>query len=105
MGRLHKLVFVGGIGLCLLGAPVVFCAQSYCSLKIQVLTPDGKSPAALVEVREENGRKIEKEQIPGHDLEFCDLGILPVTVVVGIKDCELRISEVYLLSPNPSLTA
>jgi hypothetical protein len=76
-------------------------AREYCSLRIGVVTPDGKHPEAQVQVREKNGRRIEKEQAPGHDLAFCDLGILPVTVIVGLKDCEVVVSDVYLRWGKP----
>jgi hypothetical protein len=99
--KLNQLGFIFITAFYLLGAPRAISAQNYCSLRVQVLTPSGQRPGALVEVRERNGRKIEKEQAPGHDLEFCDLGLLPVTVVVGLKDCEVVISDVNLSWGQP----
>lgn len=95
-----RYLFLVGIAATWFGTSPLF-AQEYCSLRAQVVAPNGKRPEAQVEVREEDGRRIEKEQAPGHDLAFCDLGILPVTVIVGLKDCEVVISDVYLRWGKP----
>ena len=101
MGPVYQLKLAFGIALYLFSSAGALGAQKYCSLKVQVLSPDGERPAALVEVREQNGWKTEKEQAPGHDVEFCDLGILPVTVIVGLKDCAVTVSDVYLRWKRP----
>ena len=93
------LLFVG-IAAIWFGTPPLF-AREYCSLRVEVVAPNGKRPEAQVEVREKDGRRTEKEQAPGHDLTFCDLGILPVTVIVGQKDCEVVVSDVYLRWGEP----
>lgn len=57
--------------------------ESHCSLVIRVLSPDGEYVDAVVRVVEESGRAIEKEnEQPG--IRFCDLGIRPVNVIVGL---------------------
>jgi hypothetical protein len=89
-----------GIDAVLFVTPPVF-AREYCSPRVEVVAPNGKHPEAQVEVHEKSGRRIEKEQAPGHDLTFCDLGILPVTVIVGLKDCEVVVSDVYLRWGEP----
>jgi hypothetical protein len=98
MAKLRQLalLLLYGTAFYLGMADSAFGTQNYCSLQVQVQTPTGQLPEALVEVREENGRKIEKEQRPGHEVQFCDLGILPVTVTVGLKDCEVVVKNVYL---------
>lgn len=61
---------------------------------------------ALVSVEETSGRKIGKDPT-AEDVEFCDLGIAPVTVKVGangtcnqivIRDVPLNWQERYLLT-------
>lgn len=59
-------------------------AQDYCSLKVRVITPNGERPDVLVTVIE-GSRLIERYQ-GGSDVEFCDLGILPVMVKIGNRD-------------------
>jgi len=61
-------------------------AQDYCSLKVRVLSPDGRRPMVTVSVQEKSGRTEEQDQ-KTHDVEFCDLGGLPVTVKVGEDGC------------------
>jgi hypothetical protein len=100
MKRVTRYLVFAGIAAALF-APHPLSAKDYCSLRVQVVAPNGKYPEAQVEVREENGRNIKKEQAPGHNLEFCDLGILPVTVVVGLKECEVVVSDVYLRWGRP----
>lgn len=101
MEPVYQLRVAFGIALYLLSSSGALGAQGYCSLKVQVLSPNGERPEAQVEVQEQNGRKIHKEQAPGHDLEFCDLGVLPVKVIVGLKDCSVTISDVYLRWQRP----
>ena len=102
MDRLHKLAIFFGVALCSLGRPQPLTAQNYCSLRVSVLAPNGQRPEVPVEVREKNGRKIEKEQDITTDLQFCDLGILPVTVVVGLQGCnQVVINDVPLRWKEP----
>jgi hypothetical protein len=55
-----------------------------CSLAVGVHLPDGRRLEVPISVVEENGRVEDKWQEPGEgDVMFCDLGILPVTVIVG----------------------
>jgi hypothetical protein len=100
MKRAIRYLLLVGIAAVWFVTPSLF-AREYCPLTVQVVTPNGKRPEAQVEVREKNGRRIEKEQAPGRDLTFCDLGILPVTVIVGLKDCEVVVSDVYLRWGEP----
>lgn len=56
--------------------------QGHCSLQVNVVNAEGLEVEASVQVTEENGRIVKKEnQIGG--VQFCDLGITPVTVIVG----------------------
>lgn len=83
-------------------------AEDFCSLRVQVTSPDGRRPAVPVKVREENGRVQEKEQDPSllEDPAFCDLGILPVSVTVGsdgmcnqvtVRDVPVSLDRPYVL--------
>ncbi len=103
MERLHRLVFLCGVAWCLLGSSPVPAAQGYCSLNVRVQTPDGhQQPAVSVEVQERNRRKIEKEEGVTGDVQFCDLGILPVTVVVGLHRCnQVAVNDVPLSWKRP----
>jgi len=87
-----------------LAAASPLAAQDYCSLKVRVLTPKGERPEALVAVQERNGRNLEKEQGLSDDVQFCDLGLLPVTVVVGLKGCnQIVVNDVPLSWREPYL--
>jgi len=88
MERLHQLTLLTGALACLLFAVPSSGAQDYCSLRVRVLAPNGQRPEAPVSVIETNGRTEEKAQDTSKDVQFCDLGILPVTVVVGQKGCD-----------------
>jgi hypothetical protein len=57
-------------------------ASGYCSLIVEVRTPDGKRPTANVTVTEQNGREL-YQLAEGQDARFCGLGLRPVTVKVG----------------------
>ena len=70
------------IGACLM-IPFACLAQDNCSLKVRVLSPQGLPTYAVVEVHEESGRELQQD-FKGKDLEFCDLGILPVTVTAHL---------------------
>ena len=103
MDRLYSLTSL--FFLCLYWASAAHAA-GYCSLAVRVLSPGGKREVALVSVQEKSGRKIEKD-LTARDVEFCDLGIAPVTVKVGadgtcnqivIKDVPLHWQERYLLT-------
>jgi hypothetical protein len=70
------------------------------------LMPDQKRPeGVLVSVRENSGRVIGKYTTT-EDVKFCDLGIMPVTVTVGldtcnqviVKDIPLRWDDEYALT-------
>ena len=55
-----------------------------------------------VSVIEKNGRREEKSQDTSGDVQFCDLGILPVTVVVGQKGCnQIVVKDVPLSWRQP----
>jgi hypothetical protein len=105
MGRLHsiaELTLLLGL-FCLCTPPVR--ADGACSLVVRVLLPDGRRPHVPITVVEQSGRVDEKHQ-EDHDVRFCDLGILPVTVKVGsagmcnqtaIENVPMSFGESYLL--------
>lgn len=63
-------------------------AQDHCSLIVTVDEPAGRGIGVDVTVMTADGRKVRKGTVPGDDgAKFCDLGILPVTVVVGNEMC------------------
>lgn len=65
--------------------------DAYCSLSVRVLSPDQQRiPDVPVSVKEQNGRTIEKESTT-EDVKFCDLGLRPVTVTVGVDSCNQTI--------------
>jgi hypothetical protein len=102
MERLYQLVLLFGAVVCFLGAAPPSAAKDYCSLRVRVLAPNGQRPEVRVTVREISGRKLEKRQGFSEDLEFCDLGIEPVTVVVGLKGCnQIVINDVPLSWQEP----
>ncbi len=72
----------GILFFCLVSTTVNVAAQNVCSLTVRALAPDGRRGRFWVTVKEENGHKEEKMQ-GNEDVQFCDLGILPVTVTVG----------------------
>jgi hypothetical protein len=61
-------------------------AQGYCSLSVTVVDTQGRTVEANVAVQESDGRTIEKMTNFG-SLQFCDLGIKPVTISVGRPAC------------------
>ncbi len=80
--------------------------QGVCSLTVRALTPDGRRGKFPISVKEQNGRIEEKVQ-GDEDVQFCDLGILPVTVTVGsegvcnqvtIQDVPVTWERSYLLN-------
>jgi hypothetical protein len=60
--------------------------QDYCSLVVKVVDPQQRRAAARVSVEERDGR-IEVKETEGADLDFCDLGISPVSITVGHPAC------------------
>lgn len=87
MKRQYRVILLLSMGIFCFSLPPSLLAQNYCSLSVRVLAPNGKPFPVFVTVYENSGRKIEKEQSPPKDVRFCDLGILPVKVVVGTKGC------------------
>ena len=95
MEQRHRLVLLLSMLICFLHTPSSLLAQDYCSLRVRVLAPNGKPFPVYVTVYEKSGRVIEKEQAPPDDVQFCDLGILPVKVVIGPKGChEITVDDV-----------
>jgi hypothetical protein len=102
MARLHQVVLLTAMVFYAITVSPVLAAQDYCSLKVRVLTPAGQRLEVPVTVYEGNGRKIDKDQELTKDVEFCDLGISPVKVVVGLKGCnEIVINDVPLSWKEP----
>jgi len=61
-----------------------------------VQTPSGERPEATVSVEERNGRRVERDH-ESSDVQFCDLGILPVSVTVGLSGCnQVQVKDVPL---------
>jgi hypothetical protein len=88
MGRLHRLGVFLAFVFYLLSSPFPLAAKGYCSLTISVLNPKGQRIEVPIEVREKKGRTVSKQQLPATgEVQFCDLGILPVDVIVGIEGC------------------
>ena len=82
MERLHQIARAFAfIGYCTLSLCTT-SAQNKCSLVVRVLSPNGQRIEVPVSVQEKNGNIEQKDQ-EGGDVRFCDLGILPVTVIVG----------------------
>jgi hypothetical protein len=65
-------------------------AQGYCSLSVTLVDPQGNSVDAKVSVQERDGRTIEKMATLG-SVQFCDLGITPVSITVGDSGCNQAI--------------
>jgi hypothetical protein len=61
-------------------------ASDHCSLNVIVKNSHGQEIDASIRVVEANGRVIRKENEPG-GARFCDLGIMPVLVIVGDASC------------------
>lgn len=76
-----------------------FASMDWCSLSVRVLSPGGQALQTYVTVREQNGRSIERESSAAGDARFCDLGILPVSVEVGLPGCnQVLVRDVPLLA-------
>lgn len=73
--------------MCLVWFGTDLQAQDHCSLVVKVVNSRGNEVATRVTVEERDGRKIEKQGNLADDLTFCDLGLLPVTVIVGYPAC------------------
>jgi hypothetical protein len=104
---MERLYRIGGLALFAFWLVSALCAGAadVCSLTVRVLSPGGKRLVVPVSVEEQNGRVQEKDQ-NGADVQFCDLGILPVTVKVGsdtlcnqvtVKDVPITWERSYLL--------
>jgi len=95
MERLHKLAYTLAILSC--SAFGTASTQGKCSLRVNVLSPEGRSVDGIVSVREPNGRVLEKE-ILSANTDFCDLGILPVVVNVRTRPgCnEVTVKNVFV---------
>ncbi len=73
--------------LLLFAAATGAVAQTYCSLVVKIVDPNGREvPEAAVSLSEENGRIVKAENQRG-GVRFCDLGLLPVTITVGSPSC------------------
>lgn len=105
MGRLHKVASGLAIVLSSIGLSGVASASPKCSLRVRVVSPDGRRPEAPISVRERDGHVTEKDQEEG-DVSFCDLGILPVDVTVGsdgmcnqvtVRDVPISLERSYVL--------
>jgi hypothetical protein len=82
MERLHQITRTAVLSLVfIVVAPLK--ASDYCSLIVRVVDPQGQRPEVVVGVQEANGRKIETDPTK-EDVKFCDLGLAPVTVTVGL---------------------
>lgn len=83
---MEKLLQVAALAL---SSAYLCCAQTapsgHCSLTVIVTDNDRNEVEAQVSVLERGGRLTEKETEPG-GARFCDLGILPVTVSVGLPN-------------------
>jgi hypothetical protein len=80
----------------LLFAPACASAQATgCSLVVRVFDPSGKAFPTNVEVREQDGRSIEKPAKSGV-AEFCDLGVAPVAIDVGPACDRVSVNNVQL---------
>ena len=88
-------------GLCFV-VQVTCNAQDNCSLRVRVLSPQGRAAYAVVTLQEQSGRETQQDY-KGKDLEFCDLGILPVTVTAHLDpSCnEVSVRNVFV-SPDKS---
>ena len=103
MERLHQVALALFVGVKLLTGDPLFGADSYCSLSVRVLSPDGRRPRVPVSVEDSNGRVLDREQASGN-VRFCDLGIRPVTVTVGLPGCnQVVVKDVPLTWKNPYL--
>lgn len=56
--------------------------EPYCALRVRLHNPDGRLRSGMVYVVDSNGQRMEKMTEMG-DAAFCDLGLGPVTVIVG----------------------
>jgi hypothetical protein len=106
MGQLCKIGLIFSFFWSVFGLVGVAKAQGACSLTVTVVSPNRKPVAAIVSVHETNGRKIEKDYL-SRDLQFCDLGILPISVTVSrrpgcnevtVRDLSISIDRAYHLT-------
>lgn len=87
--------------------------SSRCQLSVHVLSFDGRPIRSPVVVKEQNGRVHEAEH-RSNPIKFCDLGILPVDVIVGgdgtcnqilVKHVPMQWDEEYPLRITRDLAA
>jgi hypothetical protein len=83
MDRLYQIILAVLVAFGMLTGERLHGDDSYCSLSVRVLSPDGRRPEVPVSVEESSGRVVDEEQ-EGDDVKFCDLGIRSVTVTVGV---------------------
>jgi hypothetical protein len=96
MGRLYQVACACFFGFCAFWSAGSLAAQDFCPLVVRAVSPDGQRPEVSISVEERNGRNIELEQ-GSEDVRFCDLGILPVTVTVGLAGCnQVQVKDVPL---------
>jgi hypothetical protein len=76
------------VGLWLSSCSVSLAAEEYCSLNVKVIDASGREvlPGERIAVEERTGRNIERKYVQG-GVRFCDLGITPVTLTVGLPGC------------------
>src|SRR5688572_16158753 len=64
-------------------------AETYCSLIVKIMDHRSEEVWLPVTVEDREGRRIEKkaDDYTRGGVEFCDLGLSPVTVTVGWSNC------------------
>lgn len=87
----------------MLVAAATLQAAGYCSLKVKVQGPSGNAVDTRVVIEEEHGWKAEKATRHGQ-VEFCGLGINPVTVTVGSVGCNQVVVHNVPLGWNETTT-
>lgn len=94
MGKLHEVIR----SLIVLGVAASLSAvgATYCSLEVRVIDESGQDIEATVKVAEP-GRQVREQLFEGVPVRFCDLGIRPVKVIVGVEGCNrVVIEDVHL---------
>lgn len=86
------------LGWFLLAVVSTCAAAEHCSLTVQVNAVRERSYPVKIVVEENNGRRVFVEAISSDPVAICDLGILPVKVVVGGRGCaQVVVSDVPLV--------
>ncbi len=100
MARLYQVGPFVALVICTLSASSY--GAEYCSLTVQLKVPPGDTPEhTYVTVVENNGRIVRKEST-GAYVQFCDLGLGPVTVKVGLSACnQVIVTDVPLERGKP----